>query len=230
MKVKLICTAFILTALLLLPINLYAFGIGTYGSASLGKYYWSYQIRNNPDSSDPKIESYLYTIGFGLMMDTNLSSDKRFNYRLHAGYSLVHINNKNNNESNYTVYDISGKEKYFYNSFGYGLIRNESIRFWLGLQVGFGEIDGKYDLPASMKEETNDFSVLFYSIGIIVGINFNIGEFITLGLDGGLRYPECYAYAETSNMSPYLMEVKGSGTEVFINLCFMFRLNEPYRN
>jgi len=199
--------------------DLYAFGIGAYGAVSSGNYEWTYHI---DESENPKKKSNLFTVGFGLIVDTNLAKDKLFNNRFQIGYSVIGINDSNESGINGKKYSISY-------CFGFGIFRNELIRFWVGPQLGSGIINGEY-LPSHIGKEVYDFDAIFFSCGGAAGFNLNIGDFFTLGIDMGIRGIKCWGLASMDRTStPEQIGVTGTGYEGFIGVCFLLRVNDVYR-
>lgn len=214
MKLKYIFFAGIFTASILLSASqLSAVGLGVYATASKGSSTWTYHKNEIPDFD---IDSDVSKLGLGFVLDTTLAYDSLFNYRLNIGYGKVNIDNEGSGS------DIEGKNYHLFNTFGFGVLRSELIRLWLGPQIGFGFIRGEYDsIPAG---ENNHFTTFFFSIGLITGINFNIGEVITLGIDGGYRINRHVGTADVGTS----YGVTGTEKEVFVNLSFMFRINDMF--
>ncbi|MBN2041124.1 MAG: hypothetical protein JW864_13860 [Spirochaetes bacterium] len=216
MKEKIFYSALFLTAILFYTANAYAFGIGAYFTASTGSYEWEYNI---DEQEDPIIDSGVRKPGFGFMLDTNLARDQIYNYRLQVGYSKITIDNDHN------AYDLNGKEYHIYNTFGFGIIREKFGRLWFGPQIGAGYIDGEYDMPSSLEYEGNYFWTLYFSTGFVAGFNYNLGDFFTLAVDGGIRVLAGFG---TADMASSTIGVQVTGTEGFINVCALLRLNDNY--
>lgn len=118
--------------------------------------------------------------GFGLLLDTSVFSDSIFNYRLQIGmgFGTLSIDGVNYND------DITLTEYHMYHSFGFGIVRNDSVRLWLGPQIGLGLASGTYSYPGSADTEYKEY---FASIGAILGINVHLSERFSLGLSAGAR-------------------------------------------
>lgn len=218
MKNIIIYPLFLTAVIALFSSGLYAFGMGAYATATKGSYEWEYNI---DQQEDPLIDSVSRKTGFGFMLDTALAYNTLFNYRLQIGYSAIKIDNDSN------AYDISGKEFHAYSSFGFGILRSDIARFWFGPQLGIGFINGEYDLPYSLENQGNYFWTLYFSAGIVAGVNLNVGRFITFAIDFGYRAAAGFGTAEMASTD---IGVQVTGSEGFVNLCAVLRLNDNYNN
>jgi len=144
----------------------HASGLGFYVSGGSGDsdidsgYYW-WSIAN---SSSSDIE----TGSVGLVFDTNLSEDALFNYRLELG------------KGTYTWKKFpAGKEHKFdqtvmTHDFGFGLLRTEAIRLWLGPEIRISKINdevGGYDLD-----------MMGFGVGLALGLNINVVDPVTIAI------------------------------------------------
>lgn len=171
----------VLLILILLTVShhqLFALGIGAYSKSSIG-----YSTLSKLD----------YTTGFGLVLDTVVAKPSRFNYRLNIGYE---------------TYGRSGSEFFSEkawhrvtsnNTFGYALFVNEYLRVWLGprlsLACQFDIIKERGDYTSLLMQsginviESRDYRKYVLgiaSLGVVVGLNFNIGDTVTIGIETGL--------------------------------------------
>jgi len=143
----------------------------------------------------------------GLVMDTNLSLENTFNYRLTIG------------SYNFEIADwgLDADGISFTNDFGFGIVTNPNFRLWLGPELKLGWAEGtdftnwEYDL----------FSVGF---GPVLGANFNIGSTFTIALKAA------YLIQSTNGevwIPSWGWEDFSSDEELFIiGVNLMFRLNE----
>jgi hypothetical protein len=196
----------------LLSAQLDATGLGVYGTVTKGSATWTYHEDEAPDSD---ADSDTSKLGFGFVLDTTVANDSLFNYRLNIGYGKAAIDNEGN-------LDIEGKNYHLFNTFGFGVLRSELIRWWLGPQIGLGLVRGEYDSLSS--DVDNRFTTFYFSIGLVTGINFNIGEVVTLGIDGGYRINRHVGTAESSET----YGVTGTEKEMFVNLSFLLRINDMF--
>ena len=165
---------------------------------------------------DPEIDSTVTKYGLGFVLDTCVARDSLFNYRMNIGYSRITIDNKD------TFADMSGNEYHLYNSFGFGVFRSEPVRIWLGPQIGFGFING--DNKSSTADVSN-FWTMFYTYGIVTGLNFNIEDVMTIGIDGGYRISK---HAGTADLATESAGLTCTGKEFFANFSVIFRIGDVF--
>ena len=227
---------FVLSALFLLFL-FYArpalsLGLGVYLSGT-GGYNWY-----NSNSG-----SLLYNFpaaggGFGFVLDTAVAKDQLVNFRLNVGEDF--LPRSSFSMANMFKFNLLG-------SLGFGIIRTEDIRLWLGPQVGmrvnygtgfeksiistyhayFDIISFPYPGPSSTRHIVNTEFVG----GLVIGVNFNVGRHFTVAVDAGGRLS-----LGTSTIAYYglhkgfLREGSASGYEGFINLAFIYRINDTQKN
>ncbi len=156
-------------------------GLGVYGSydmllASIG---W---LDNSNDFARMKI------VQLGFMFDTCVAEDRLFNYRLQVGLDLSTASYFDSGLSRTVSMDIW--QISFINTFGFGLVRDESLRFWVGPQLGFGfgfepEFSGN-----SYYGTMSDFFEFDLFAGVALGVNIHLGDAVSLCADAGLRLHE----------------------------------------
>ncbi len=257
MKIKLSSSVI---ALLFISSSVYAIyskGIGIYGSF-------------NYNQSKFKIKSESYTppdgklndisAGGGLIFDSNCNTPALLNYRLKAGYNAMFMMNQKQFRTQLVEID---------NILGFGLISNNKIRIWIGPLIGVNVIWGKtgtryytaneyaggqYNLLAyrnyyqtytilwgMLKDRMRSINLAQLSGGIAAGINFNFGDYITVGLDGGARYGYLIGswkrtvydvYIPASIISGYMLplnlfsdKIYGQRWQFFASLSFMVHNN-----
>jgi len=219
MKLKFILIAgFSVACTLFLSAQLSALGLGVYGTGSKSSTTWTYHKNEVPDfhikSSDSKM-------GAGFVLDTNLAKDNLFNYRLNIGFAKITLDNEKTSYSSfYGIKDITGYEYHLYNTFGFGIVRTEEIRLWIGPQIGFGVIRGEYDLSSG---QDNDFTTIFFSGALAAGMNVNIGDIVTFGFDAGYRLKQHWGGASVGNPS---FGITGKERELYANVSFILRIND----
>ncbi len=109
----------------------------------------------------------VYGGGGGFVLDTCLARNSIFNYRMSLG-------------ADYRSEDIDvGLETtrlHLVNYFGFGVVRTKVLRLWLGPQFTVGG-------------EFGDGAWAFMvGTGVALGLNFNIGDTLTISLTGGGRF------------------------------------------
>jgi hypothetical protein len=161
---------------------------GAYGSFGGGKtYYGSASLEKLTDSYAQQIDTPNMTSGGGLVIDTNCAGVKLFNYRFMAGYDVLF--------SKRPGVGKMGRVNLI-NTFGFGIFRSELVRLWLGPQLGIFYLSGRNSYPATMYYISSCYeleqSMMGVGLGMTLGINFNPGEYVTISLEGGMRYTVYY--------------------------------------
>ncbi len=131
------------------------------------------------EAGGPDLDHENNLVDFGFVFDTNLARDRTFNYRLNLGLQI--------GEREYSVSGSPAKLKEktagfsVNNSFGFGIVRTETMRVWLGPSIRIG-LDGCTNCSG--------YDSLFVSAGAggNVGVNFNIGERLTISPSFGYQY------------------------------------------
>jgi len=162
--------------LLLLVVSspVYAGGIGLYfkdGRASDVDWDGDY----NSHDSDSRYRE------FGFTADSNLATDKMFNYRLELGRSYLEIDNFNN-----SIYDAELDGMAMTHTFGFGGLIAPSVRFWFGPELRVALLEGELDGGIG-----RDFDLFGWGVGGAAGLNMNLPGKLTLAVKGGfvmMRY------------------------------------------
>ncbi len=95
------------------------------------------------------------------------------------------------------------------NTFGFGVVRTEKIRFWLGPQVTVGAL-------------LADIKGGYGELGLALGLNINFGEAFTIGFTvEGRSLIGAYAYLNGPVEFVY-------GGEGVVTMAFIFRINDTY--
>lgn len=149
-----------------------------------------------------------FFIGAGVTLDTTAAMNNLFNYRMHLDYTNLQRKNYLHEKKFYV-----GKENHnilnMQNSFGFGIVRLQNFRFWLGPHVHFS-----YDFYDKH---------LGTNLGLAFGFNYNMAKLITLSLDGGARA----GLLEWNNSSGKKYTAR---IEPFVNLGILFRVEDEYSN
>jgi len=171
--------------LLALPMMASAAGMGVYvplgvaNSTSVSGDYYSATVDKD----------YEPAIGFGLAFDSNIGKDKLFNYRLGLEYMNVNVDNVNGHSSDQTYSRFN-----IVNTMGFGVLRTETIRLWVGPRINIGW---------NFRDETyayTDYNEVVFELGIApaVGVNINLGRVVSLGFDVDYRFAALYGAWSTS--------------------------------
>jgi hypothetical protein len=139
-----------------------ALGIGVYADGAYNKFYATDQ------GQTAKLNDFGF-IGGGLVLDTCVAKNDLFNYRLGLGYQRDLKN-----------YDLPTHKFSMNNYFGFGIVRTSAVRWWVGPEIGF-----RYYYIGN---DHGSKSEVGGNAGLVTGLNFNIGDVFTIGIDGGFRY------------------------------------------
>jgi len=152
-----------------------AAGFGLYGLLGLGKT----EFHEDTDY-----------IGWGFVFDTAVARDRVFNYRLNFGHERLNIDSTDGKETFYGyVFD---------NDFGLGIIRNDSMRAWVGPEIRVAIQNAEWGI----------------GVGPVACINLHANEVVTLTVKAGYRWMN-YSKLLYSSMDE---------THGFISVGLVFRL------
>jgi hypothetical protein len=203
--------------------SLYALGVGFYADFNSGLTFGKYSNSH-------------WAPGGGLIIDSNVAKDKIFNYRLELGYDWFNMSWFPGQSSNYYFDSCSKLSSNHY--FGFGVIRNQNIRFWVGPHI---EVSGLFG---------QGHNGVFGGLGLAMGTNFNISDVFTFSMVislrgvGGMIYGSYQTFTSSSGLSGLLgsLGLSGSsgnietinenlgfyGGNVRISLACIFRVNDAY--
>lgn len=223
---------------LLIPKQLFSYGVGGYLSGSAG--YIS--LNNDLKILDYPIANSSYSSitsswGLGFTIDSNISSDNLFNYRFKLGYEKIYFNNGNNPAA---FYFISS------HIFGLKIYKNELVRLWVGPQLGINYQYILYEIRNGIiidpiylvinngffYKNTLRYYLLNLNSGIVFGCNFQFSKDFTLSIDLSILalYSTGYCKNKLSNITPSLSEKKSfcsaHGFESKFTITFMRRFKE----
>lgn len=179
--------------IILIAIQSYAIGIGVHfaSGAVLHRGYGNNKVCDYP------------SFGGGFIVDTVVAKNDLFNYRMQLDYinymrDVNHdIFKKNDN------LDIVSVQ----NSFGFGIVRQTRFRYWIGPHVQL-----MYFI---------ELKRISMNIGLVMGLNFHIGEISTFSIDFGTRG----MYGSRSDQSNIKNPIR---IEPFANLNFIFRIGDNF--
>lgn len=199
----------------------YSAGIGVYGTSGGGQMYYQ------KNGSWLKYKSISDTIifGGGFIADTNPDGDAAFNYRLTVGY--------NYQKTNFIV--TNGIHRVLVNNvFGISVVRNDLLKVWIGPQIGLGYLWGEthyHDIgtnpvPSLYYLKKFRFRLVNFNCGVSIGINFNIGEFITLPFEVGFRFHAYTNFSNKDNGRTVFNGINIMGPEGYALVGVMYRINK----
>jgi hypothetical protein len=213
----------------------YAIGFGLYGSINGGEtYYGKLTLNGETNLSGNKIRTPNIIGGGGFVLDTNCAQDKIINYRLMFGYDRLFSKR---------FYVTRMNRMSLLNTLGFGIVRTELVRLWLGPQLGFYYLYGSNKYPDSAIYFSGyykiEHSLAGISLGASLGLNVNIAEYITISFECGLRYIIYYGIQsrDTRMRSPFTYAlvphtssswIPSSSYEGYGYMSVMYRIKDAY--
>jgi len=162
------------------------------------------------DDADDSFDVDTSYSGFGFVLDSNVSRDDLFNYRLDLQYGTFTYEPKEGNGE-----DLDLDQFTIDNTFGFRLYRNDLVRIWMGPQIRLSYANGD--------EGEADFSQFGVGIAPVVGVNFNPGKVVSPALTVGYRYNGIFGVMEGGDEDE---NYTATDSGLFLNLTLLFRLNE----
>ncbi|ALC16302.1 hypothetical protein DSOUD_1523 [Desulfuromonas soudanensis] len=169
----LLCRSMSALLLLLLSSPVYAGGIGIFLSGGEVEAKW--------DGDITAVDSDGWHRDFGLTIDSNLATDRLFNYRMELGRAEWEIDSFNK-----PGVDAELDGLVMTHTFGFGGLIAPPLRLWFGPELRFTRIDGELD-----GETARDIDLFGYGLGAAVGLNYNLPGRLTLAAKSGfvmMRY------------------------------------------
>ncbi|MDM7985815.1 MAG: hypothetical protein QUS13_00625 [Smithella sp.] len=219
----------------------HALGIGAYGYVGAGK------ARAAGWFLIPILSSVLepdISAGGGLVIDSNCAGDRLFNYRLAIGGARTFPLKSDEKTAHITRLHAA-------NIFGFGVVHREGFRFWVGPQLGFNTlyyrdqkeladqittVGGSVTYNPFMGKQTK-YSLFGASLGLALGMNFNLPRDMTLSLEGGYRYALYYGVKYQKAYLPFSggyipLAINGwslwSGDDGYVSIAVLYRVNDAF--
>ena len=219
---KWIMAALVMLFYSLLTSNAMAIGLGFKITGGSGESDWNYdslfQDTTGTYSSEGDFSSDDSYSGFGFVFDTNLAKDKLFNYRLEIGFEDKEYKTKGGGKI-----ELDGI--HIINDFGFGIIRSENLRLWIGPELKLTQLsdeDNSWD---------SNMDIMEFSYGPVIGLNFNPGNLLTVAMKTGYLFSQftgdSYYYTTDSSLDN---DYDGDGSSYFFTLALIFRINDNYSN
>jgi len=211
MKLVLNLVSIIIVCSLCYVSNVDAFGLGVTSTIGTGTAKHTYES-NTYNGIDTEYKYDTSRASIGIVMDTNLSKDKLFNYRLGMVYE--------SEEFDRSGFKYQAKGGSIENDFGFGIIRNDLIRLWVGPELRLTYLEKKWD--------NNSTTSLFeFGLGPVVGVNFNLGPVVTISAKTGYIFNGTGGIRSNNASNSYNdTDIKGSGNYPIFNLSLLFRIGE----
>ena len=208
---------FVLIVLVFFASNAHAIGFGfnmTGGGGSTNweaEDWWDGTKVADFDTDDSRV-------GFGFIFDTTVAKDRLFNYRLNIGPEAVD-------------YDVDGggtfetRGWFMAHDFGFGIVRKENLRLWVGPEVRLSYSEGELDT-----DNSSSIDVITMGIGPVLGLNLNLGRTVTLAFKVGALAMSSFGTLEFVDEWGYEDEpdLYGDGSYGFANVGLIFRLGDDY--
>lgn len=167
---------------------------------------------NNTYDIEQRFSAYI-----GVVFDTNVAKQSRFNYRLTVAYVE---NSSYDDGPTYkgitTIHD-----------FGFSLVRRERFKMWLGPQLvlsSFSSIEAQ-----STDTATYDGTVGQFGLGPVFGMNINFRPPLSLAFKAGYRRSGYAGDVDVTNSgSTTTTEVNSVSFGPFVSISLMFRIRDNF--
>lgn len=210
-----------------------AFGVGGMFSAGSGESKW---YRENEVADTVSDYADTGTVGGGVVIDTG-KPDGMYFTRLNIGiddYSM-----RTGYKQRLTRFSVRS-------TFRFVLVKKEIFRFWLGPQVGVSYLFGRtgyrayendiipymnpgiWPLVESYLHNTARYNLAGADAGLVVGFDFDIRQYATVTISGGLRYGAQVGGMAYRNGGVFLNNtlVYSHGLERFVDAGVLFRFDD----
>lgn len=154
--------------------------------------------------------------GAGFVFDTAVAADTLFNYRASIGYQ--HVDQDFDDVGNLSGGSFDGNGISLDNAFGFGVVRNERIRLWIGpaIRLSMDWFDGDHG---------DDFYDLGIGAGPEIGLNFHANDRFSLGLTAGYQILYVASFFDDDYYGND-DDIDGYEQGVFVKLLFLFRTGD----
>ncbi|MCU0849071.1 MAG: hypothetical protein MUD12_14420 [Spirochaetes bacterium] len=222
MKKVFIISLFMMAMVVCEKSDLSAWGIGPYIGSSAGASRKTHESIYNRDKNWIT-DGYYSTRDLygGVMIDSNVSKNDLVGYRAGIGAGCSSFNDKR-----YLRFDAN-------NILSFRLVQNESLRFWIGPQLGLHlDLVKNRPWPFSIKRVAMFSIDTGYNgavdLGLAVGANIRISEPVYFTIDGGVKYNVNFnlshvRYNDRIGSHPNKLL---HGYETFLNMGFLYRMGE----
>ena len=183
-----------------------AIGKGFYFHLGGGSADWTADFDYTPTRDYDSDTSHF---GVGFVLDTATDGDRLFNYRFQVGYE----NFKSDSSSRLANWDMGSLV--FDQDFGFGIVRNNKLRFWLGPEL-------RISLSGDSKDNY-DMALFGVGLGPAVGINFHTGENVSLGLKGGFMFMSYSGGGNDTSVFDNNIDYSVDENFLFFNFAVLFR-------
>jgi len=185
-KMKKLALALLLAA----PMMVSASGIGLYVPFNAGDSMALTVTPEDENRADHDVDFDLKSsAGIGFAFDTNIGKDSLFNYRLGLEMSKEEIDSSDGHSC--TDNCDFGTRYNIVNTFGFGVLRTQTVRLWVGPRINIAG-------DAYTDDDNNNFKRAGFEVGIApaVGINVNLGRYFALAADVDYRFAAAFGAAD----------------------------------
>jgi len=191
--------------------NAFAVGMGFFGTLEGGSGDdWELEAPGGSTFGDLDVDVGRFGVGF--VFDTAVAKDKLFNYRLNAAIVGVDLELTSDRfPGDNADVDLVGLA--LDNTFGFGVLRSEKVRLWIGPRVRVGFYTGDV--------EDDDVTAAEFGIGGVFGANFHVSPVVSLGVETGFMISGYAGEVETSFGD---IDIEGTTGSLFLNGVVLFRL------
>ena len=166
MKLR-VLSPLVVVLMLLVASPVYAVGFGLFLNGGNAEAKWDGDLLNaNTDGNH---------LDFGFSLDTNLATDRLFNYRMELGKAYWEVDRFNNQGA---TADLDGMV--LNQDFGFGGLVSDSVRLWLGPELRLTYLNGELNDVAP-----TDIDLFCYGFGAVVGADINFPGRLTLSAKAG---------------------------------------------
>lgn len=194
-----------------------AFGLGVYGGLSSSTA--DVTVENSNTGIGSTLSKDAGHKSFGLILDSAVAKDKLYNNRFQIGLDQFTLKPGQGASS----YDLKGLV--ISNDFGFGIVRSEYVRFWIGPELRISFLRG--ETQNSLGVATHDTTLIGWGIGPVLGLNVNMGKAAALGIKGGYLYNGYYGTGSSKNDALYSNVYYWVKEKTpFINIGVIFRMGD----
>jgi len=163
------------------------------------------------DDDDVDFDADYRTRAIGFVLDTNVAKDSVFNYRLNVSLDKMDIDNGPSIDG--FVMD---------HTFGFGVVRNKYVRFWIGPQVNLSYYQDDAD-HHNYYNDDDDFDEFGIGFGPALGVNIHAGDKVSFTVTSGYKFRFIFG-------SDYGVDYTGTEGQFYINFGVLFRINDVYQD
>ena len=149
---------------------------------------------------------YAPSLGLGVMYDTNVGENKLMNYRVGLEYMKLDVDSVDGSSS-----DQSGSRIDLTGTIGFGVIRGENLRLWVGPRMNFAWNDE----VGGVKKTDGAYEI---GIGVALGINVELSRDLVMGAD--IDYREALLWGDTGSGKSFHGDIEGATAR--LSLIYMF--------